>query len=201
MKLRKFQPSSRMKKLLILLGVVLVLIIVQPFIWTGVRRSSERYHDNQTQEEQLVRVEEKIGELSAVFRDNETAIDRLNLTFPTSGNTPEIVASLEKLADQRSIDLTVSSITEGTNKYRRPEQLTPLTIRFDATSTSVASLYSYLDAVEHSLLLADLVVLDMRVVSTPIQGGSGLAQRPYQLSAEVVFYLKDSSFGQLEENG
>lgn len=196
MKLSSLQ-SGVWRQLFIAIGILLVLIVGQTWIWGYVRSGAETLHTRRTEEQQLAELQQRLASIEAKRQEQLPLLDQLVVVFPRASDTSQVVDRLEQLADQQALRLVIQNIGTEASTTKTNQGLIPkvVTLRVEGT---VPKLLQYIDGVEHIQEVAKVRSWSLNLLAvpstTPVPGQPVVIQSPtnvlYQMTMNIVFYFQ-----------
>ncbi len=168
---------------------VVVLLIIQPFLWRLVTFVADQYHGKLTEEGQYENVQSRLITIETSSESDEALLRQLDPVFPRSTSASKPVERLEGLADESGVVLDIISISDTDENIagKKIPGIVKLKITAQALGDA-ASLLEYLEAVEHTDELVTVDSWGLRLADTTQGVNSPLQQ--YSLLAEFSFYLQ-----------
>lgn len=167
---------------------MVILIAVQPFLWTAVKKSALQLHSGQTNAEQLVLVSQKLAESQKALSQIQSRLNQLLDAFPPSNTISQVVGRIEALADAAHLPVELKSIEDGTrNEVGRGNIITKIiTIRVTGPMEAV---FSFLDALEHQKEFASIESWDIANTAQYVSSSSPI----FQMTLNVMYYFYDAN--------
>lgn len=207
----RFNPRlrDRLKRFIIVASVVFGLVLVQPFLWSAVRRVSDHLHEDRSKLRQIAEIEKRIEDIQRDRDDQDVLLEQLTAVVPEDKDTLHVLERLEGVAQQLGVALEVSSIEEeeslGAGETPAVEiavelavepavapavepavalvasgrRVFPLVVTVSAVGP-VTQLLAYIDAIEH--------IQELMQIRSLVLGSEGM-------TAEIVFYFQERSDG------
>jgi hypothetical protein len=207
-------------KTLIILGVVVVLLIgLQPFLWSWVKSRSIALHELRIRAEQINEVRKRTKEIQENYDNQKAFVAQLDSVVPPSRNALQVIERLETATQGLDVTLEVSRIDEGValtqgqevglEEAAQPKAALPKTKNNDEQHVSIIPLFitvnatgrpenlvEYIDAVEHVQELSYI----QKLTISPAQAKATVTENvtDFQLLMTVVFYLQGKPDGPIQ---
>jgi|GEM_PF-3079810 hypothetical protein len=212
----KKRPNS-VRSLVFSVILLLVLIMVQPYLWGMVKSRALTLHERRTLTEQIKEVEIKNRDTRNNYESQNVYIDQLTSVIPSSRDALQVIERLETATQGLDVQVDVSRIDEGTslksivdtesgigNNAKPAQALVPTTEEiskiFPLHITLVAkgssdALVEYIDAIEHVQELSMIQKFTISPVTIKTSQTPEQDQSQFQLLMTVVFYLQEENDG------
>lgn len=178
-----FARDRDARRLLVVVGVILLLMAGQPWLWGWVFDSATEFRNRQTQQGQLANVQRLTEQIRVVDPAQAALLEQAGVAFPLMGAAPQIVERLEGLAETQGLTMQLVAIREVSVPGRGPK-LVPFDIDLTVAGAPRAVL-AFVETVEHMQELTQVTALNMDPVTVPVVG-----QKVYRLSMTVRFFLQ-----------
>ena len=142
---RLFVQSSSLK---VTTSAAVLLVIVQPFLWSYVHATAKNLHSQQKNREQLALGTQKITESEASLVAAKSRMLKLSESFGAPSDISQLVGRLEALADSKRLAIELQSIEDGAPIEAGSISLATKVITAKVTG-STKELFSFLEAMEH----------------------------------------------------
>jgi hypothetical protein len=208
------RQASSVKILVFLVVFLLVLLVLQPFLWGVVKNGALALHERRTLAEQIKEIEIRIRDVRNNYESQSVYIDQLASIIPDSRDALQVIERLETATQGLDVQVEVSRIDEGTSlksvgadseseveatqaaalDSRKPSGVFPLHITLVVTGPPEA-LVEYIDVVEH---VQELSMVQKFTISPVVpKPGQTEVLNPdrFQLMMTAVFYLQDEDNG------
>ena len=106
------EGEGKKKSLTRTLVTVIIMIIIQPFLWLGVNSAANKFHEDRSQAEQVEDVKKRIVDIEEGLNKQNTHLSQLVVVAPREKDTVRLIESFEALAAERNLEISVESITE-----------------------------------------------------------------------------------------
>ncbi len=204
--------AQRIKALAVVILLIVVLIVVQPFLWGAVSGLVEELNQKRFQVKQINKIKSLSKDIEDEYNEQKVFLEQLSAVVPLSRETLQVIERLEGLANEIGAEIKVESIKEedvllvGGKKVetkkrdsRRPSsseeepkkddpKLLPLVVSVEVKGR-LPVLLSYIESVENVQELT--VVKSFALTPSRSIAGSESNEVEYILSMAVVFYLQD----------
>jgi len=181
--------KSEYRKLGWVLLITVLLVILQPVLWSVVQGRAEAYRQKRSQRTQIDEITRRNEAIETDLRDHQDDLSKLTLSVPEFSALTQVVERLEVLADRRDLkNLDITNIYEVTDQSEFG--IVPVRVSFRVTGGE-DNLLAYLVEVEHVPELTQVSswsLLPARVPSAVALEQEVLVQ--YELSADTLFFLK-----------
>lgn len=213
------QPNS-IRSLVFSVIFLLMLLILQPFLWGVVKSRALALHERRTLAEQIKETEIRIRDTRNKYESQSVYIDQLASVIPGSRDALQVIERLETATQGLDVQVEVSRIDEGTllksiigrggseSKAGVNTKATASTTPGKETVSKIFPLHitlavigppealvKYIDSVEHVQELSMIQKFTISpVIAKPNQMGEANPTH-FQLLMTAVFYLQNNDDG------
>lgn len=170
------------------IAILLILIVVQPYLWDAVRRSALQLHSGQTNAEQLILVSQKLAESQEALFQKQPHLNQLFDAFPPSNTISQVVSRIEALADSAHLPVELKSIEDGTQSETGRGNIITKNITVRVTG-SMEAVFSFLDSLEHQQEFARIESWDVATIAQYVPSSSAM----FQMTLKVTYYFYDAN--------
>jgi len=198
--------SPHHKKAIILVVAVIVLITVQPFLWSFVLKNAASLQDKKSQQEQISGVNERADDIKKALAEQRETLSQLETVVVPAGKVSTIVEQIERKADDMNVNISIAGITEPAQSSTSSASDNSLALSQVTLSLLVSgpidSLLLYLDQLEH---LPELTVVpswsltpatgsnQITPLASPAPIFSAPATSSFTLQLDIIFFLRNQT--------
>lgn len=172
--------------------IVLILIAVQPFLWSMIKQRSVQLHSNQTNQNQFVLLSKKLAQLKKDFDSSQPRLEELAQSFPSASTISQVVGRIEALADAKYLVSALKSIEDGVPIEAGKSKITTKRVVIEITG-SVEALLSFLETVEHQKEVVSVESWDLSIApqSAPSGTSVGASAPVFKIIVHTIYYFYD----------
>jgi hypothetical protein len=193
--------NKKYRRLAVTLFTLVVLLILQPFLWRFVHEQALTLQQERSQEQQIANVKERNDEIGRRLETAREFLTQLEAVSPPTADKTKIVERVEQLADQLGLvmDITVIQELQGSDAVASDDHVVPVSMSVSTTGPT-RQLLSFFDRVEHTQELSVVPTWTLAPAAgpaappgAPVVGGESL---PYTLTMDILFFLRRINDGQ-----
>lgn len=189
--MKKISPlNRRYKRALFHLGLTVLLLGVQVWVWQRIERAAEVVHQRRSEQQQLHALQARVDQIKQTNVVQQGYADQLNVVVPQQAALPQVVERLERLAVESRVQLDIVDISDlppaPDSEVDVPLKPVGVSIR---VLGSAPQLLTMIDAIEHVQEIAIIERWSLNPASVQPLPGTLPGQNLYSLSAHVIFFL------------
>lgn len=199
MNVRFASLNKKYKQLFGALVLMLILGGIQPFLWQMVTNRVIDVQLKQSQEEQIVNVQERNQTMQQNLAAQESFLNQLTVVAPPIEARTQVVERLELLADKHTLPIEISLIQELPDGGRSAvSQIVPVVLSVSVQG-SVDRLLTFMQEVEHVQELTVVESWSLNPHAGPPATSDPAAQPTptplpiYELRMDVLFFLRGAT--------
>jgi gamma-glutamylcysteine synthetase len=198
----KRKYSQGIKAFIIRLLVVVVLCVMQSFLWSFVKARAIDLQDKRSQTQQIIELNKRDQDISKNINTQKELLSQVDVEVPPYSSLTAIIEMLEKLGDQGHVTATIDAINNDAAKNDQTVgDIVSAVISLKVTGT-LNQVFNYMETVEHLQELSRVTNWSLQRGTqngaVAISGGqTAVSTTPppvvYDMSLDILFYFKQDN--------
>lgn len=188
--------DARYKSLVRSALIVVLLGVIQPYLWSFTQARVEKWQLDRTQDQQISKLKARNDAIRAMLTEQQAYVDQVDVVAPPVSSLTQIVERIEQLADRRGLVFEYSSIDENLDaaQYGGANLLKPVMLSVNV-SGNIDSVLTYVQDIEHTPEIAVVAAWDLKPVGQKGRKVDVAVLEGYTLDMDMIFFLRTQDDG------